>query len=188
MRTLGYLPVAKRKQIAQETLEIYAPLASRLGMWQFKWQLEDLAFRHLEPAKYKEIAGMIAGRRASRERYISRVMDILRDELQGAGIKVEINGRPKHIYSIYRKMQRRGVDFAQIYDLLAVRVLVEEIHDCYSALGVVHALWHPLPGQFDDYIAMPKESLYQSLHTTVIGPKGDPLEERFAVFSYYSIH
>ncbi|MGQ9676726.1 MAG: RelA/SpoT family protein [Chloroflexota bacterium] len=176
MRTLSYLPPTKRRQVAQETMEIYAPLASRLGIWQFKWQLEDLAFRHLEPAKYKEIAGMLASRRASRERYIAGVMGILKEELDRAGIKAEISGRPKHIYSIYRKMQQRGVRFAQIYDLLAVRVLVNEIPDCYSALGIVHSLWHPLPGQFDDYIAMPKESLYQSLHTTVLGPGGRPLE------------
>ena len=174
--TLIYLPQNKRREIAQETMEIYAPLASRLGMWQMKWQLEDGAFRHLEPQQYKEIAGMVAGRRASRERYISNVIAILHDELERAGIKAEISGRPKHIYSIYRKMQSRGVDFSQMYDLLAVRVLVDEVPDCYSALGIVHALWHPIPGQFDDYIAMPKESLYQSLHTSVIGPEGKPLE------------
>ncbi|MBI2952942.1 MAG: bifunctional (p)ppGpp synthetase/guanosine-3',5'-bis(diphosphate) 3'-pyrophosphohydrolase [Chloroflexi bacterium] len=174
--TLMHLPPARRRQIAQETMEIYAPLASRLGMWQMKWQLEDGAFRHLEPQKYKELAALLAGRRAARERYISGVIDILRNELERAGIKAEISGRPKHIYSIYRKMQSRGVDFNQIYDLLAVRVLVDEIPDCYSALGIVHSLWHPIPGQFDDYIAMPKESLYQSLHTSVIGPEGKPLE------------
>lgn len=176
MSTLIYLSPNRRRQIAQETMEIYAPLASRLGIWQLKWQLEDLAFRHLEPSKYKEIAAMLAGRRASRERYIAGVMAILKEELERAGIKAEISGRPKHIYSIYRKMQQRGVDFSQIYDLQAVRVLVNEIPDCYSALGVVHSLWHPIPGQFDDYIAMPKESLYQSLHTTVVGPGGRPLE------------
>ena len=176
MRTLIYLPAAKRRQIAQETMEIYAPLASRLGIWQMKWQLEDLAFRHLEPAKYKELAGLLASRRDTRERYVARVISILREELARAGLRAEVSGRPKHIYSIYRKMQRRGVDFSQIYDLLALRVLVDEVADCYSALGVVHSLWRPMPGQFDDYIAMPKESLYQSLHTTVVGPDGRPLE------------
>ena len=176
MRTLIYLPAVRRRQIAQETMEIYAPLASRLGIWQIKWQLEDLAFRHLEPAKYKDLAGLLSSRRDARERYVARVVHILREELERAGLRADVSGRPKHIYSIYRKMQRRGVDFSQIYDLLAVRVLVEEVADCYSALGVVHALWRPMPGQFDDYIAMPKESLYQSLHTTVIGPEGRPLE------------
>jgi GTP pyrophosphokinase len=176
MSTLIYLPEHKRREIAQETLEIYAPLASRLGIWQFKWHLEDFSFRHLEPTKYKEIAAMLASRRDSRERYINGVIEILKEEMEKGGLEAEVNGRPKHIYSIYRKMQRRGVDFAEIYDLLAVRVLVNEIPDCYSALGIVHSLWHPLPGQFDDYIAMPKESLYQSLHTTVLGPGGNPLE------------
>jgi len=176
MATLIYLPPARRRRIAQETLDIYAPLASRLGIWQIKWQLEDLAFRHLEPDKYKEIAGLLAARRPVREKYITTVILVLREELEKAGIKADVSGRPKHIYSIYRKMQRRGVDFSQIYDLLAVRVLVDEVSDCYSALGVVHSLWHPIPGQFDDYIAMPKESLYQSLHTTVLGPEGKPIE------------
>ncbi len=176
MSTLIYLQPNKRRQIAQETLEIYAPLASRLGIWQMKWQLEDMAFRHIEPQKYKEIASLLAGRREAREKYITGVIDTLQQELVRSGINADISGRPKHIYSIYRKMQNRGVDFGQIYDLLAVRVLVGELPDCYSALGVIHTLWHPIPGQFDDYVAMPKESLYQSLHTTVLGPEGRPLE------------
>ncbi len=176
MRTLIYLPAARRRQIAQETMDIYAPLASRLGIWQIKWQLEDLSFRHLEPANYRQMASLLASRRDVREEYIARAVAMLREELHGAGIAAEVNGRPKHIYSIYRKMQRRGVEFNQIYDLLAVRVLVNEVSECYAVLGVVHALWRPMPGQFDDYIAMPKESLYQSLHTTVIGPDGKPLE------------
>jgi len=176
MSTLIYLPVSRRRQIAQETMEIYAPLASRMGIWQIKWQLEDMAFRHLEPQKYREIAAMLAGRRVAREKYIASAIEILEREFEKAGIKADISGRPKHIYSIYRKMQNRGVDFSQIYDLLALRVLVREVQDCYSALGVVHTLWHPIPGQFDDYVAMPKETLYQSLHTTVVGPEGKPLE------------
>jgi GTP pyrophosphokinase len=176
MRTLDSLPPLRRQAIAQETMEIYAPLAGRLGIWQIKWQLEDLAFRHLEPERYREIAALLQNRRAERERYIARVTTILRDELAKAGIRAEVMGRPKHIYSIARKMQRRGVDFHQIYDLLAVRVLVDEVADCYHALGVVHTLWRPIPGQFDDYIAMPKESMYQSLHTTVIGPEGQRVE------------
>ena len=176
MATLGHKPPASRRRIAQETMDIYAPLASRLGIWQLKWQLEDLSFRYLDPEKYKETAALLASRRTVRETYISGAMDTLRAELAKVGINADVSGRPKHIYSIYRKMQRRGVEFNQIYDLLAVRVLVEGVSDCYSALGIVHALWHPIPGQFDDYIAMPKESLYQSLHTTVIGPEGRPLE------------
>ncbi|MCL5959997.1 MAG: bifunctional (p)ppGpp synthetase/guanosine-3',5'-bis(diphosphate) 3'-pyrophosphohydrolase [Chloroflexi bacterium] len=176
MSTLIYIPAARRRQIAQETMDIYAPLASRMGIWQMKWQLEDMTFRHLEPAKYKEIATLLAGRRVAREKYIASVIRIIESEMEKAGVKADISGRPKHIYSIYRKMQNRGVDFSQIYDLLAVRVLVQEVQDCYSALGVIHSLWHPIPGQFDDYIAMPKETLYQSLHTTVLGPEGRPLE------------
>ncbi|HEX2186890.1 MAG TPA: bifunctional (p)ppGpp synthetase/guanosine-3',5'-bis(diphosphate) 3'-pyrophosphohydrolase, partial [Chloroflexota bacterium] len=176
MKTLHYRPPAKRRRVAQETMEIYAPLANRLGIWDIKWQLEDFAFRHLEPEKYHEIADKVASRRVARERYIQRVIEVLRAELSKHGIKAELSGRPKHIYSIYRKMQRRGVDVAQIYDQLAVRVLVETVSECYSALGVVHSIWRPLPGQFDDYIANPKESLYQSLHTTVLALDGRPLE------------
>ncbi len=176
MKTLGYLPPEKRKRIAQETMEIYAPLANRLGIWQLKWQLEDLAFRHLDPVKYKEIAASLKSRRTVRERYISRAISILEEEVKKAGIDVEISGRPKHIYSIYRKMERRGTDISHIYDLQAVRMIVDEVRDCYTVLGIVHSLWHPLPGQFDDYIASPKESMYQSLHTTVLGPDAKPLE------------
>ncbi len=176
MRTLQYRPPAKRRRVAQETMEIYAPLANRLGIWELKWQLEDLSFRHQEPEKYHEIADKVASRRAQREKYIQRALEVLRMELEEHEIKAELSGRPKHIYSIYRKMQRRGVDIDQIYDQLAVRVLVETVPDCYSALGVVHSLWRPLPGQFDDYIATPKESMYQSLHTTVLALDGRPLE------------
>ena len=176
MATLIYLAPAKRRRMAQETLDIYAPLASRLGIWQMKWQLEDLSFRHLEPVRYKEIAAQLASTRGARERHIAQCVGELRTELDRLGVKADVVGRPKHFYSIYKKMQARGVDFSQIYDLHAVRVLVDELNDCYSALGIVHSLWHPIPGQFDDYIAMPKESLYQSLHTTVVGPGGLPLE------------
>jgi GTP diphosphokinase / guanosine-3',5'-bis(diphosphate) 3'-diphosphatase len=176
MKTLGYLSPEKRRRIAQETMEIYAPLANRLGIWQLKWQLEDLAFRHLEPIKYKEIAGSLKSRRAARERYISRVEAVLAEELNKAGIVADISGRPKHIYSIYRKMERQGTDISQIYDLQAVRIIVDEVRDCYTVLGIVHSLWHPLPGQFDDYIASPKESMYQSLHTTVLCLDAKPLE------------
>ncbi|MBI4504220.1 MAG: bifunctional (p)ppGpp synthetase/guanosine-3',5'-bis(diphosphate) 3'-pyrophosphohydrolase [Chloroflexi bacterium] len=176
MRTLDALPELRRRAIAQETMEIYAPLAGRLGIWQIKWQLEDLAFRHLEPERYREIAALLQGRRGQRELYIARVIAALHEELAKAGVRAVVSGRPKHIFSIARKMQRRGVDFHQIYDLLAVRVLVDEVADCYHALGVIHTLWRPIPGQFDDYIAMPKESMYQSLHTTMIGPEGQRVE------------
>ena len=176
MRTLDFMPVVKRRRIAAETMEIYAPLASRLGIWQIKWELEDLAFRHLEPEAYKEIARKLASRRVQRERYIAQVLAQLREVLKKHGVEADISGRPKHIYSIWRKMQNRGVDFQNIYDLLALRVIVHDVADCYHALGVVHQLWRPIAGQFDDYIAMPKDSLYQSLHTTVVGPEGRPLE------------
>lgn len=176
MKTLQHRPPAKRRRVAQETMDIYAPLANRLGIWEIKWQLEDLSFRHLEPEKYHEIADKVASRRLQREKYIQRVLEVLRMEFEDHDIRSELSGRPKHIYSIYRKMQRRGVDVDQIYDQLAVRVLVDSVQQCYAALGIVHSLWRPLPGQFDDYIATPKESMYQSLHTTVLALDGRPLE------------
>ncbi|HLZ29123.1 MAG TPA: bifunctional (p)ppGpp synthetase/guanosine-3',5'-bis(diphosphate) 3'-pyrophosphohydrolase [Chloroflexota bacterium] len=176
MKTLQFRTPAKRRRVAQETMEIYAPLANRLGIWELKWQLEDLSFRHLEPEKYHEIADKVASRRVAREKYIQRVIEVLRGELEKHSIQADLSGRPKHIYSIYRKMLRRGVDVDQIYDQLAVRVLVHSIPDCYTALGVIHSIWRPLPGQFDDYIANPKESLYQSLHTTILAVDGKPLE------------
>ena len=176
MQTLQPLPPDKRRRIAQETMEIYAPLANRLGIWEIKWQLEDLAFRYLEPDAYKHIARSVQQRRNERERYIARAVGALRAELQANGIEAEVFGRPKHLFSIHRKMQERDADISQIYDLLAVRVIVETVSECYNALGVVHGLWHPLPGQFDDYIATPKESGYQSLHTTVVALDGKPLE------------
>ncbi len=176
MSTLQYRAPAKRRRVAEETMEIYAPLANRLGIWEIKWQLEDLSFRYLEPEKYHEIADKVASRRAAREKYIQRAIEVLRAELESHGIQADFSGRPKHIYSIYRKMERRGVDVDQIYDQLAVRVLVKTIPECYTALGAVHSIWRPLPGQFDDYIANPKESMYQSLHTTVLALDGRPLE------------
>ncbi len=176
MKTLQYRAPAKRRRVAQETMEIYAPLANRLGIWEIKWQLEDLSFRYLEPEKYHDIADKLAARRAAREKYIQRSIEVMRAEFENHGIQAELSGRPKHIYSIYRKMQRRGVDVDQIYDQLAVRVIVHGISECYTALGVIHSIWRPLPGQFDDYIANPKESMYQSLHTTVLALDGRPLE------------
>jgi GTP pyrophosphokinase len=179
MRTLDAKPPAKRLRTAQETMEIYAPLANRLGIWQIKWELEDLAFRHLQPERYKQIARLLQSKRAVRERYIAQVEKVLREELRRHGIEAEVKGRAKHIYSIAQKADKYAAEhkgFEQIYDLLALRVIVNTVGDCYNALGVIHGLWHPMPGQFDDYIASPKESLYQSLHTTVMSIGARPLE------------
>jgi GTP pyrophosphokinase len=177
MRTLHYIKKEeKRRRISQETMEIFAPLANRLGIWQIKWELEDLAFRYMEPELYRQIAKMVDERRVNRERYISEVVLILKDVLRKRGIKADVTGRPKHIYSIWRKMKRKGVDFDQIYDVRAVRVLVDSEGDCYASLGIVHTLWRPIPGEFDDYIAAPKDNSYKSLHTAVIGPAGKTIE------------
>lgn len=176
MRTLAALPEHKQKRIARETMDIFAPLANRLGIWQIKWELEDLAFRYLEPQAYKQIAAMLAERRSVREEYLARFVAQLRQELETAGVRADVNGRVKHIYGIWRKMRRKGHDFHQIYDVRAVRVLVDEVKDCYAALGVVHTLWQPVPGEFDDYIATPKENNYRSIHTAVIGPDGKTVE------------
>ncbi|MGH2451913.1 MAG: RelA/SpoT family protein [Candidatus Limnocylindria bacterium] len=176
MRTLGPLPPEKQVRIAKQTMEIYAPLAHRLGIWQIKWELEDLAFKYLEPDHYKELAEQLASRRAVRERFIENAMKSLARELERAGIRAEISGRAKHLWSIAQKMRRKSIGFNEVYDLLAVRVIVDDVPACYGALGVVHTLWPPIPGQFDDYIAVPKSNLYQSLHTAVMGPDGQPLE------------
>jgi GTP diphosphokinase / guanosine-3',5'-bis(diphosphate) 3'-diphosphatase len=176
MRTLDARPPGKRVRVAQETMDIYAPLAARLGIGQIKWQLEDLSFRHLEPAIYKDIARQLSDRRVVRERYIAQVIETLDAELAKVGITADITGRPKHIFSIFRKMRARQAEISQIYDLLAVRVLVDTLPECYSVLGQVHALWRPIPGQFDDYISNRKESGYQSLHTTVLALEGHPVE------------
>src|SRR5215208_2344902 len=176
MRTLHGLPPEKQERIARQTMEIYAPLAERLGIWQIKWELEDLAFKVLEPERFRELAGLLDTRRKGREGYIERAIAELRPSLEAAGIAADIEGRPKHIYSIWKKMQRKGAEFGEIYDVYAIRLLVDEVRDCYAALGTVHALWRPIPGQFDDYIAVPKNNLYQSLHTAVIALDGKPLE------------
>jgi len=176
MRTLGSLREDKRKRIAKETLDIFAPLANRLGIWQIKWELEDLSFRYLSPETYKQIARMVDERRVNREKYVSEVAYQLKVELAKRDIHAEVTGRPKHIYSIWRKMKRKGVDFDQIYDVRAVRVLVNTIEECYASLGIVHTLWRPIPGEFDDYIATPKDNLYRSLHTAVVGPVGKTIE------------
>ncbi len=176
MRTLGPLPPEKQQRIARQTMEIYAPLAHRLGIWQIKWELEDLAFKYLESEQYKEVAEHLAARRQVRERSIDQAMKTLASELEKVGIRAELSGRAKHLWSIAQKMRRKGVGFDEVYDLLAVRVIVADVPACYAALGVVHTLWPPIPGQFDDYIAVPKANLYQSLHTAVMGPAGQPLE------------
>jgi GTP pyrophosphokinase len=176
MRTLSALPVAKQRRVATETLEIYAPLANRLGVQEVKWELEDLAFKTLHPGPYKEIAQLVETRRDERTRRILELTDTLRQKLKELGIKADVDGRPKHLYSIYEKMVIRGKDFEEIFDLIGVRIQVESMRDCYGALGAVHALWKPVPGRFKDYIAMPKANMYQSLHTTVLGPEGRPIE------------
>ncbi len=176
MRTLGSLREDRRIFKSRETLEIYAPIAHRLGINSIKWELEDLSFFYLDPAKYKQVAHMIKSSRAEREAYLKKVLDILKAEMEKVGIEAQVMGRPKHLYSIYQKMTKKDKGFSEIYDLIAVRLIVPTVKDCYSALGAVHTIWHPMPGRFKDYIAMPKYNMYQSLHTTVIGPAGRPLE------------
>jgi len=176
MRTLYGLPSEKQLRIARQTMEIYAPLAERLGIWQIKWELEDLAFKVLEPERFRDLAKLLDTRRKGRESYIDRAIAELEPRLKASGIESDLEGRPKHIYSIWKKMQRKGAEFGEIYDVYAIRVLVDEVRDCYAALGIVHSLWRPIPGQFDDYIAVPKNNLYQSLHTAVIALDGKPLE------------
>jgi len=190
MRTLKALSPDKQQRIARETMDIYAPLAHRLGIWQLRWELEDLAFRYLQPNEYRQIARLIAARRATRERYIEKVGQILREELAKAGIKAEITGRPKSLYSAYQKMQKyasQGKEFSDIHDLLALRVLVDTVQDCYSALGIVHSLWRPLPDQFDDFIANPKETMYQALHSTVMCIGARPLEVQIRTYRMHRI-
>ncbi len=176
MRTIGAMPKQKQIEKARETLDIYAPIAHRLGIHAIKWELEDLAFQTLHPRKYNEIKGLVAQQRAERERYVSQAGEYLRKELDELGIEAEISGRAKHFYSIYSKMTKKGREFNEIYDLTAMRVIVSSVKDTYGAVGVIHSLWKPLPGRFKDFIAMPKFNMYQSLHTTVIGPEGRPLE------------
>ena len=176
MRTLAALDADKRRQKAIETMEIYAPLAHRLGISSIKWELEDLAFYYLEPRKFQQIQKMVAESRSAREAYLEQVIHQLSEELEAIGVRSDISGRPKHLYSIYQKMTQRGKDFSEIYDLIALRVIVDSVKDVYGALGTVHSIWKPVPGRFKDYVAMPKFNMYQSLHTTVIGPAGRPLE------------
>jgi GTP pyrophosphokinase len=176
MRTLDPLPEVKRRKISRETLDIYAPLAHRLGIGQIRWELEDLAFRNLEPEAYEDVARRIARKRHEREALVADLREMLAAELEEVGIKAEITGRPKHIFSVWQKMTRDNKDITEIYDLSAMRVLVDSVRDCYGVLGVVHSLWKPVPGRFKDYVAMPKSNGYQSLHTTVITHTGEPIE------------
>ena len=176
MRNAATAVPGRRQALAQLTADIHAPLANRLGIWQLKWELEDLAFRYLQPDTYKRIAKLLDERRADREHFIAFAMDTLRRALRDSGIVADVAGRPKHIYSIWKKLQRKGGDFANLYDIRALRVLVNDVAACYAALGIVHTLWPPLPNEFDDYIARPKGNHYQSLHTAVVGPEGKTLE------------
>lgn len=185
MRTMRYLKREKQEKKARETLEIYAPLAHRLGMNTIKWELEDLAFAILYPKMYDEIVRLVAERAPKRDEYLAIVTDEVQADLRAARIKATVTGRPKHYYSVYQKMIVRGRDFAEIYDLVGIRVLVDTVRDCYAALGTVHARWNPVPGRFKDYIAMPKFNMYQSLHTTVIGPSGKPVELQIRTFDMH---
>ncbi|MFD4573185.1 RelA/SpoT family protein [Streptomyces sp. NPDC058417] len=185
MRTMRYLKREKQEKKARETLEIYAPLAHRLGMNTIKWELEDLAFAILYPKMYDEIVRLVAERAPKRDEYLAIVTDEVQADLRSARIKATVTGRPKHYYSVYQKMIVRGRDFAEIYDLVGIRVLVDTVRDCYAALGTVHARWNPVPGRFKDYIAMPKFNMYQSLHTTVIGPNGKPVELQIRTFDMH---
>lgn len=188
MRTLSALTPEKKERIARETLEIYAPLAHRLGVWELKWELEDLSFRYLEPEKYSYISKMVNLRRSQREVLINQMIEILKREFEKAGLKSEVTGRPKHLYSIYQKMKKyetQGKRFDDIQDLLALRVLVNTVQDCYNAIGVVHSLWHPMPGNFDDYIANPKANGYQSLHTAVMAMRSIPLEVQIRTYDMH---
>ncbi|MGH3143701.1 MAG: RelA/SpoT family protein, partial [Gaiellales bacterium] len=176
MRTLSALPKDKQRRIATATLEIYAPLAHRLGVQQVKWELEDLSFKTLHPGPYHEIASLVDKRRGERQQYVQGVLEAATTRIREAGLKADVDGRPKHLYSIYEKMVVAGKEFNEIYDLAGIRVLVDSVRDVYAALGAIHSLWKPVPGRFKDYIAMPKSNMYQSLHTTVVGPQGRPIE------------
>ena len=187
MRTLEYMPTNKREEKALETLEIYAPLAGRLGIYSIKFELEDLSLKYLHPIEYKNISEQIAKKQALYEQNLNSLIDEISKDLDEAGIKYSVKGRSKHIYSIYRKMVIQNKELDEIFDLLAVRVLVQSVKDCYAVLGIVHSEWRPIPGRFKDYIAMPKPNMYQSLHTTVIGDKGDPYEIQIRTYEMHRV-
>jgi len=187
MRTIDYLPPEKRERIAKETLQIYAPLAHRLGIYKLKWELEDLSFKVLNPEMYETISNYVTKTRKEREAYIEEVKKILSAELDKIGINAFVQGRPKHFYSIYQKMKKKNLSLNEVMDLHAVRVIVNTVNECYTVLGVVHSLWRPIPGHFDDYIAMPKSNMYQSLHTTVVGPGGEPLEVQIRTWEMHRV-
>lgn len=175
MRTLSYIPRNRQIANAKETMDIYAPLANRLGIYSLKWELEDLGFRYLYPDEYRELVAGIEKKREERLEFIDKIMEQIREALKKEDVKAEITGRAKHLYSIYRKMKRDNITLDQVYDLFALRIIVNSVKDCYAALGVVHELYSPMPGRFKDYIAVPKPNMYQSIHTTLIGPNGTPL-------------